>query len=221
VSEPIVVGGARRVGNQRALVLAGVAVAVLLAVVVLPGVLFGGGGEAAVDDAFPPAASTTTTTLVTAEDAPDETFEAFSSKNPFTPLLVLAAPAGETETGTAIDTTATTLPLVDPVSVDGGFTFPISGDGAVLPDAGTTPTTVAPAVPVRQPDRVALLEVYSDLGGRLVASVRINDATYGVAEGDEFAFSYRVLDLDLGSRCATLLFGDDRFGLCEGEETSK
>jgi hypothetical protein len=222
VTEPIVVGSPRRVGNQRAAVLAGIAVAVLMAVIVLPGILFGGGGDSTVDESFPPVASTTTLPPVT-EDAPDETVEAFSSKNPFTPLVELSAPSSDPATGGAVDTTATTLPLADPLTGvdDPGFTFPIAGDGAALPDAGSTPTTVMPSAPVRQPDRVALLEVYSDLGGRLVASVRINDATYGVGEGEEFAFSYRVLDLDLGTRCATLLFGDDRFGLCEGDETSK
>jgi hypothetical protein len=36
-----------------------------------------------------------------------------------------------------------------------------------------------------------------------------------------FDTSYRVLDLDPETRCASLLFGDDRFGLCEGQETQR
>lgn len=223
MSEPIVVSGsAASTGNRRVLILAVVAVVLLLAVVVLPGLLFGGGGGgSSVEDSFPPVSTPPTTVVPDGGDgAPAETSAAFTSKNPFDPLVEMAAPvvSAPSTSGEAVDTTATPDPL-SPID-DPGFAFPIGGDGAVLPDDGTTATTLPPA-PVRQPDRVALLEVYSDLGGRLVASVRINDATYGVGEGEEFAFSYRVLDLDLGTRCATLLFGDDRFGLCEGDETSK
>ena len=56
-------------------------------------------------------------------------------------------------------------------------------------------------VPPRQPDRVGLLEVYSDQSGRELASVRVNDATYQVGRGDRFATSYQVISLDLSSRC--------------------
>jgi hypothetical protein len=68
---------------------------------------------------------------------------------------------------------------------------------------------------------VSLLEVFTNAAGRLVASVRVNDTTYQVGPGDTFATSYRVLDLNRDTRCGQFLFGDDRFGLCEGEQVQK
>jgi hypothetical protein len=76
-------------------------------------------------------------------------------------------------------------------------------------------------VPPRQPDRVGLLEVYTDQGGQPVASVRVNDTTYQVVRGDRFAGSYQVISIDVASRCGDFLFGDDRFRLCEGDEVRK
>jgi len=223
VAEPIVIGEGSGGRNRRILILAGVAAALVLAVVVLPGVLFGGGGG---DDdlAFPPVSQGVTTTTAVPDDAPAETFESFTDKNPFAPLVDVV-PASTGDVGTSVDATTTTT------TPDGGsFEFPSEGPTPTFPpDDGTgtggqtTPTTQAgpPPPPARQPDRVSLLEVFSDQSGRVVASVRVNDTTHQVGEGDEFATSYRVLDLDIGSRCAQLLFGDDRFGLCEGEETLK
>ena len=227
MAEPIVVGEAPGGRNRRILLMAGAAVAVLLAVVVLPGLLFGGGGD---DDDFdfPPVAQGVTTTTAVPEDAPAETFESFSDKNPFEPLIDVT-PAAVADVGTSVDPTPTTTP---PFPDGGSFEVPNEGPTPTFPpDDGsgtgtggeTTSTTQAgpPPPPARQPDRVSLLEVFTDQGGGVVASVRVNDVTHQVGEGDEFATSYRVLDLDIGTRCAQLLFGDDRFGLCEGEETLK
>ena len=242
MAEPIVIGDGDGDGrNRRILVLAGAALAVVLAVVVLPGLLFGGGGDDDEDFDFPPVAQGVPTTTVP-EDPPAETFESFSDKNPFSPLVdVTPAAGGGGDVGTSVDPTTTTTPFPD----QGSFGFPNDGPTPTFPpndgsdggsfggdpgagndpgtggDTSTTSTTGPPPPPARQPDRVSLLEVYTDQGGTIVASVRVNDATHQVAEGDEFATSYRVLDLDIGTRCAQLLFGDDRFGLCEGEETLK
>ena len=224
MAEPIVVGDAPTARNRRILVLAGVAAALVLALVVLPGLLFGSGGD---DDDFdfPPVAQGVTTTTAVPEDAPAETFELFSDKNPFEPLVDVVPSVGDV--GTSVDATTTTS-----IPDGGSFEFPSEGPTPTFPpDDGsgtgtggeTTSTTQAgpPPPPPRQPDRVSLLEVFTDQGGQVVASIRVNDVTHQVGEGDEFATSYRVLDLDIGTRCAQLLFGDDRFGLCEGEETLK
>ena len=222
MAEPIVIGEGDGGRNRRILVLAAIAVALVLAVVVLPGVLFGGGGDD--DDLdFPPVAQGVTTTTAVPADAPAETFESFSDKNPFTPLVTIAAPTSDVGTSTDPDATSTTT------VPEGDFTFPSEGPPPTFPpDDGagggqTTPTTQTgpPPPPARQPDRVSLLEVFTDQSGTVVASVRVNDVTHQVGEGAEFATSYRVLDLDIGTRCGQFLFGDDRFGLCEGEETLK
>ncbi len=196
----------------------------IVAVVLLPGILFGGGSGDDDDFDFPPVTGSATTTTVPG-DRPVETFDTFSDKNPFAPLVDVAAPSGD---ATPPDQTGTTSTVPSSGFPDEGPppTFPdFDDDGGVDGNGGgqSTPTTQAgpPPPPPRQPDRVSLLEVFTDQGGTVVASVRVNDVTHQVAEGDEFATSYRVLDLDIGSRCAQLLFGDDRFGLCEGEETLK
>lgn len=233
MAEPIVVGEGGPDRNRRVLILAGVAAAVVLALVVLPGLLFGGGGD---DDdlAFPPVAPGVTTTTAVPAEAPAETFESFSDKNPFEPLIDVT-PAAGADTGTSVDSATTTTPPPG----GGSFEFPSEGPAPTFPpddstgsggdpgtagepgESETTSTTGPPPPPSRQPDRVSLLEVFTDQSGTVVASVRVNDVTHQVGEGDEFATSYRVLDLDIGTRCAQLLFGDDRFGLCEGEETLK
>ena len=69
--------------------------------------------------------------------------------------------------------------------------------------------------------RVALLEIFTDTDGRIVANVRVNDTVYKVGEGDRFAGSYQVVSLTLDSGCGQFLFGDDRFRMCEGEELIK
>lgn len=230
MAEPVVIGDANDGRNRRVLVLGGLAAALILAIVVLPGVLFSDGGED--DFEFPPVASGAPATTVPA-DAPAETFESFSDKNPFTPLVDV----GAVSSGDGPSTPGQSSPTTTAVPPSGEFAFP-EGPSPTFPpydggvdDGGfddgsteTTTTTTAPGPPPpppRQPDRVSLLEVFTDQGGHVVASVRVNDTTHQVGEGDEFATSYRVLDLDLESRCGDFLFGDDRFGLCEGDETLK
>ena len=233
MAEPIVIGDANDGRNRRILVLGGLAAALIVAVMVLPGLLFSDGGED--DFEFPPVAlGTPTTTELRA--APAETFESFSNKNPFAPLIDLdpAASGGPSTPGQSSPTT--TAP---PSS--GEFTFPEGPSPTFPPDDGDVdegdfddgdvdegtaqPTTTTapgpPPPPARQPDRVSLLEVFTDQAGRVVASVRVNDVTHQVGESDEFATSYRVLDLNVQTRCGDFLFGDDRFGLCEGDETLK
>jgi hypothetical protein len=221
MAEPIVVGEQR--SNQRVIRLGAVAVVVLLAAVFLPKVLFGGGGGGEVtEDALPPVASAPATV---AEPPPAETFETFASKNPFAPLVDIGSGSGG---DTAADSS------VPPVDL--GVTPPVDGSQVIIVDDGsnlaggeitpvtggdTTPTTTVVTAPPRQPDRVSLLEVYSDPGGQTVASVRVNDVTYQVVPRDNFADRYRVLALDLSSRCGDFLFADETFRLCEGDEVSK
>lgn len=223
MGEPIIVGG-KKPKNRRLTVLAGIAAALILGLVVLPGMLFGGDGGS-VDNAFPPPSSVPTT--VPTGPPPTETFEPFSAKNPFRPLVVLTSGTGTTPPGDTA--TTSTIPPAD----DGGeFIDDFDDDGFPIDDGGSTDggstdggsqttSTTAPPPPPRQPDRVSLLEVYTDPSGRVIASIRVNDTTYQVGEGENFARSYRVLDLDTGTRCGQFLFGDDRFNLCEDDEVLK
>jgi hypothetical protein len=221
MAEPIIVSGARTGGNRRVKVMAAIGGGLLFLLVVVPKLLGGGGGGGSGDvTEFPPSASPPTTASSPAgSDA--QTFEGFSSKNPFHPLIDLgsgdagAAGGGDVVTGTGGDTTVTTLP--PDLGGETPATIPSDGSGTPGSDPGPTTTTVPP----RQPDRVGLLEVYANQSGGAVASVRVNDTTYQVARGDRFASSYQVISVDLPSRCGDFLFGDDRFRLCEGDEVRK
>jgi hypothetical protein len=220
MSEPIVIGEGGESRNRRVIILAGAAVVLILAIFVLPGLLFGGGGGS--EDPFATAPTTpgaTPTTASPTESIP-ETFETFSDKNPFVPLVA-------TNPGGAPETTDTTLPPETVITVpdDGSVIIIEDGDGTEGTTDGSTGggegETTTTTVPPRQPDRVSLLEVYRDQDERTTASVRVNDITYLVKPGDSFATSYRVLSLDIRTRCGQFLYGDERFALCEGDEVLK
>lgn len=224
--------------NRRALTIGAVALAVLLLLFVASRVLLGGGveeedpQEAAPSRRRPPPA--TTTTLADGTGRPDESFEVFSTKNPFTPLInppSRSAAGGGTTSGGATSGGGTT----------GGTT---SGGGATATTrgpsgGGSTQTTIrggsgsgastttqpggssgGPANEPRRQQRVALLDVLRR-EGRLVAQVRVNDTVYTVGEGDVFADNYRVLSIDEANECGRFIFGDEQFRLCRGEETLK
>jgi hypothetical protein len=66
--------------------------------------------------------------------------------------------------------------------------------------------------------RVTLLDVFEDKG-EPHAQVQVDSSVYTVAEGDEFADNFKLLSAS--GDCASMLFGDDQFSLCEGEEILK
>lgn len=126
-----------------------------------------------------------------------ETFEVFTARDPFQQLAqpVVAAPA-DPDAPAAPDPTA---PPPDPTR---------PGDpGAPPPDAEVGAT------------RVRLVDVFVDDDGVQKVLVTVNGSGYEVAASEEFAGSFRVLDIS--PPCATFLFGDSRFVLCMGEEIRK
>ena len=184
------------------------AVAVLVAMSVAACSGGGGGDDTATPTTVPapvppPEAATTTT-------APGDvqTFEVFSSKNPFTPLAGDqaggggSAPTGGTGTGTG---------------TTGGTGTGGTGTGGTT---GTTPDGTAGGVEPQRAQRVALLDVFTE-GGQVKANVRVNTTVHKVGVGDEFADRYKVLSLDGASECGRFLFGDDSFRLCRGEQALK
>jgi hypothetical protein len=210
MSQPAPEGGLSSLSpdRQRAAVIGGAGLIVLLLFFfVIRPALFGGGGGGGTTTPQPPLARprvTTTTRLPSA--LPSESFEIFTTKNPFTPLVNPA--------GTGGGTTGTTVP-------GGGPATTVAGGG------GATATTAPPgagasggaATEPRRSQRVALLNVYQ-AGGRTVADVRVNDTVYPrLAPGATFAGNFKVVSLQ-GS-CGTFLFGDERFQLCKGEEVLK
>ena len=63
-----------------------------------------------------------------------------------------------------------------------------------------------------------VIDVFGD-GGRRRAQVQVDGSVYTVDEGERFAENFQLLSAS--GRCATMLFGDDEFTLCEGEEILK
>ncbi len=138
---------------------------------------------------------------------PVETFEVFAPKDPFKPLVTV----GETGTTTPLDSGTTGGTDTDG---DGVIDEGTGGDGT-----GTgTGTGAGGGGENVGGHRVSLVDVFRD-AGRQRAQVQVDGTVYTVDEGDRFAESFQLLSLN--GDCATMLFGDDQFTLCEGEEILK
>ena len=165
--------------------------------------LFGGGGDA--EEEAAPTPVTPPSPTPTAEPTPEapgrrppRTFAFFGGRDPFVPLVEAEAGAGGT--GTA---TAPTEPT-DGAPTDGGPTDgfqPTNGDQ----DGG--------AVSMGGRD-VQLIDVFTR-NGEPVAQVSVDGQTFVVGEGERFAGNFEVTSIE--GTCATFLFGDESFTLCEGE----
>jgi hypothetical protein len=193
--------------NRNRIVLFGaIGVLVLLAAVVLPRTLFGGGGG---DDlGAPPDASATSGATTTTTTAPPDALasgvlpEAFSTKNPFTPL-VDSAPAA----------TATDTAITDGAGTGVAGDLPASTSGA---GAGST-----------EPDRASasfsLIDVYAGADGAPVATVEVDGAMYTVAEGETFAGGYAVVSLSIENKSGVFTSPSDggTFSPSAGESVLK
>ncbi len=204
--------------RRRVMIKAAVGAGLVLAVLLGSKTLAGGGGGDSGSEASATRPSTTRTTVAAAPatpeapaEAPVETFEVFTTKNPFVPLRTALAPAAAAPVRPVA--TATGAVTATPVSV-------ASPAPAPAPAVATTVTGGQTTEPVRTTTRVALLDVFTD-GDRTVANVRVNDTVSKVGAGDTFATNFRVVSLDAGERCGRFLFGDDQFRLCRGEEVLK
>lgn len=207
-----------------------------LAVVVLIFVLtrLVGGGDDAEESATPTTSSgvraTTTTTTAAPGGQPVETFEVFSSKNPFQPLRVTGAAPVLTGGGTSTGATTTGSTSTGGTSTGGTSTGGTTGGTSTggRSTGGTTGgtstggagTTTGGSTSPRRSDRVTVVDVFVERS-RVVANVRVNDTVHKVGAGDTFAGSYKVLSLSQADECGRFAFGDDTFRLCRGEQTLK
>jgi hypothetical protein len=132
---------------------------------------------------------------------PVETFEVFAPKDPFKPAIA------EVSTGGAPAPTGTPAPGtgITGDGTNGSVTTGGNGNGNARGD------TVGG-------HRIRLVDVFTN-NGRQQARVQVDGTVYTVREGDRFAANFEVLSIE--GRCASLLFGDDQFTLCEGEEILK
>ena len=140
---------------------------------------------------------------------PVETFEVFASKDPFKPLVDPAGTSGA-PTGTA--------PGTDPGadSGDGGAgagngSGNGAGNGGDGGGSGDGSSNVSGHT-------VRLIDVYRQ-GGRTRAQIQVDGTVYTVDVGERFAENFELVDVS--GECASILYGDDQFSICEGEEILK
>ena len=197
--------GRQDITSQQLLIVAGVALVIVLALVYF--FFLRGGGEEEVPppptaEGVPAPEETTGTEEPEDEDADEddegdvETFEVFAPRDPFDPLITeggAAAGDGDAAGGDVGDG-------VDP------------GDG---PDAAPPSTDDGDRI---GDHRVKVIDVYVQ-GGNDRAQIQVDGTVYTVDEGEQFADNFELVSAS--GRCATILFGDDEFTLCEGEEILK
>ncbi len=201
---------------------AAIALVVGLLLVLLVAVWFlflrGGGAEEEVTAPAPAPAPVAPTPEETErpdrpERRPVETFELFASRDPFKPLV--------TE-GTAGGGTGTTQPAPGDTGTDGGGGGATGGNGGGGTTGGGEGNGGGGGTTAGSSDvdghRVRLVDVFRQ-NGKQRAQVQVDGQVYTVSEGDRFAENFKLLSIS-GS-CASMLFGDDQFTLCEGEEILK
>ncbi|MDQ3986402.1 MAG: hypothetical protein M3280_07890 [Actinomycetota bacterium] len=137
------------------------------------------------------------TTQAPGDRPPVETFEVFAPRDPFEPLIDLTEGGGQ-DTGEDAE--------------DGGED--VDGDGDVDEEDGapTEPDDGAERVEGHTVKLVATLEDGT-------VQIQVDDTVYTVEEGETFAENFKLVSIS--GECATVLFGDDQFSICEGEEILK
>ncbi|MGH2806718.1 MAG: hypothetical protein ACRDKT_05525 [Actinomycetota bacterium] len=135
------------------------------------------------------------------DDAPVENFELFAPRDPFEPLVSADGATAGGGDGVTDGTTDGTDDGTDGGTVTGDGT---SGDADDGEDVGG--------------HRVRVIDVFRE-NGRDRAQIQVDGTVYTVDEGEDFAENFRLVNAE--GRCATMLFGDDEFTLCEGEEILK
>lgn len=132
-----------------------------------------------------------------------ETFEIFAPKDPFRPLVLAVAD------GTVTGAPAPGAGAAAPGTGDGTGTTAPTGGSAISGDSGSSKAGG---------HRVRLVNTFRR-SGEPHARIQVDGTVYTVRENDRFAQNFQVLSIS--GDCASLLFGDDQFSLCEGQEILK
>ncbi|MCZ7536356.1 MAG: hypothetical protein M5T61_10845 [Acidimicrobiia bacterium] len=178
-----------------------------------------GSSDGAAATSVPPtvAGATTSTSATTTTEPgrslPPDSFDVYSTRNPFEPAFQ------ETPVTTAYTTSTTGYFGTTSTSGYAGTTTTVFGATTTTGVGGTT-TTTQPSYNPPQGTTVALLDVFFD-GPTAIARVQVGSTVYTVAAGDVFGpgNSYRVVSLD--EPCGQFLYGDSPFELCEGQQVIK
>lgn len=147
-----------------------------------------------------------------AEDDALETTQVVNARDPFTQLATDTGGDGDTG-GSATGGTATGGDSASGGdSTSGGGTT--TGDGGGDGDSGDGDDQADV-----DSTTVTLVTIYTGDDGLQRAAVEVDEAGYDVLEGDTFAGNFQLLDI--ADECATMLYGDSRFTLCEGDRVRK
>lgn len=204
-----------------------VGVAVLLLVLFWFLFLRGGGEDAPTDQTLPAPPAPTVTDIPGPEgdgeggkgdkpgDGPVETTEVFASRDPFKPLLTTGG-SGETtdDTGEITDTTDT-----GDASTDTDDTGTIEDPGGTTDDPDPDGDGNGSDGDQNVEGHTVQLIGINGSGDDATAQIQVDDTIYTVQEGETFADNFELLSTS--GECATVLFGDDQFTVCEGEEILK
>lgn len=221
MTEAIVVTPVSGADNSRVKKMLMVGLVPVLALFVGPKLLGGDGGGTGEIPAIPAEGAAPGLAAGPAAEAPAETSHNFSAKNPFTPLFD-DAPAGGGEAASAVPASG---PAPAPAASPDEVIVVDTGAPVMAPPPAAEPTPAPAPAPARPPApaapaRFGLVQVGQDASGMAFASIRVDGRVFQAVEGQEFAGRYKVVSLDAASRCGEFLYGDQRFSLCEGEETT-
>jgi hypothetical protein len=179
--------------DRRALIILGVLAAAAAAFFFLTR-----GGPPPEEEVLPPAASPPPAAVPSpSPTAKPPRFTFFSGRDPFLPLVVEPAAVGEAPPGEApAPGESPAPPVTEP---------PPGAEAGVTPEGGTTIGG----------HRVTVIDVFTQ-GGQQMVQVEVDGQTFTVGEGEEFSDNFRVESIS--GTCASFLFGDEPFTLCEGGE---
>jgi hypothetical protein len=145
-------------------------------------------------------------------ELPMVVYDVYLSRDPFDPVREPPVEAAAAEDD---DSAADEEP-----GVPAGATTPVFSDApaSAAPDSGGPACKTSGDV-VCDGTSIALTEITTSSDGRPVAIVQVDTTVLAVAEGAEFAGRFRLLAVT--GDCATFLYGDESFTLCEGAQTMK
>lgn len=168
-----------------------------------------GGGEELPPQNLPPLTTPVPSETPEPEDEDDdddgrvETFEVFAARDPFEPVVEEGGGGDEGEEGDEGDDA-------------GDDDADASDDDADTDDDADDGTEVGGGDEGSETHRVRVVSVHPS---RERAQVQIDGTVYEVDEGERFAENFQLVNAS--GQCATMLYGDDEFTLCEGEEILK
>lgn len=149
-----------------------------------------------------------------ASTQPVETFEVFASRDPFEPVIENGSQ------GEGVDAPSDNGTVEDPN--EQGQQDPTDPEDNEETEDPEDPEEEDPGAQANEQDvegrSVSLIDVYRE-GKKDLAQVQVDSTGYTVAVGEVFAENFQLVSTS--GQCATLLYGDDQFTLCEGDEILK